>query len=360
MKPLQPALITLYADLLQQVTASTVPAGSVRTQIVKGREYLKANTTIGAERSTIYIGNAADPDAKIRAQAMREEMERARSRRQTIGLLHRAGFPRPAPELGRVLESLASANLFRKGMVLVGTAAYQCYSPMVGVILPAASMMTQDLDLATASLALSADFEERHIAAPSDDQASGSVQSFEQVLRRADSTFQSLPGLNPKTLPSHFRARSGFLVDVLVPQRSRKDTNPVPIPGLQAGGTPLQHLAWLINDPSPAIALYGSGVFVRVPQPARYAVHKLILAQKRHSDAIKRQKDLAQARSLIEALRGSEPHAFEDAMDDARSQGAKGWSEPIDRSLREMGLFGPIDQKAAQRSTMRSGRGKIR
>jgi hypothetical protein len=342
MRSLQPALITLYADLLQQVTTSTAPAASVRTQKIKGRDYLKANTTIGAERRTIYIGNASDPDAKIRAQAMREEMERARSRRQTIGLLHRAGFPRPSPELGRVLEALASANLFRKGIVLVGTAAYQCYSPMVGVILPAASMMTRDVDLATASLALSADFEERPTAAPDDDKAKGSVQSLEEVLRRADSTFQALPGLDPKTLPSHFRTRSGFLVDVLVPQRSRKDTNPVPIPRLQAGGTPLQHLAWLISDPSPAIALYGSGVFVRVPQPARYAVHKLILAQKRRSETIKRQKDLAQARALIEALRSSEPHAFEDAMDDARSQGAKGWSEPIDRSLQEMGLVDPI------------------
>jgi hypothetical protein len=345
MKSLQPALITLYADLLQQVTASTAPAASVRTQTVKGKDYLKANTTIGSERRTIYIGNAADPDAMIRAQAMREEMERARSRRQTIGLLHRAGFPRPSPEVGRVLEALASANLFRKGMVLAGTAAYQCYSPMVGVILPAASMMTQDLDLATASLALSADFEGRPTAAP-DDQAGAPVQSLGEILRWADSTFQALPGLDPKALPSHFRARSGFLVDVLVPQRSRKDTNPVPIPGLQAGGTPLQHLAWLINDPSPTIALYGSGVFVRVPQPARYAVHKLILAQKRRSDTIKRRKDLAQARSLIEALSGSEPHAFEDAMDDARSQGAKGWSEPIDRSLQELGLVDPVEQKA--------------
>jgi hypothetical protein len=342
MKSLQPALITLYADLLQQVAASTVPAGSVRTQNVKGKEYLKANTTVGAERRTIYIGNAADPDAKLRAQAMSEEMERARSRRQTIGLLRRAGFPAPSTELGRALEALASANLFRKGVVLVGTAAYQCYSPMVGVILPATSMMTRDLDLATASLVLSAEFEERPTAAAADDdQARGSVQSLEGILRRADPTFQALLGLDPKTLPSHFRAGSGFLVDVLVPQRSRRDTNPMPIPGLRAGGTPLQYLAWLINDPSPAVALYGSGVFVRVPQPARFAVHKLILAQKRHSDAIKRQKDLAQAHSLIEALRNSEPHAFEDAMEDARSQGRRRWSEPIDQSLHEMALFDP-------------------
>jgi hypothetical protein len=342
LKPLRPTLITLYADLLQQVQEVTVPAASIRTQNVKGKEYLKANISIGAERRTIYIGAAADAAAKLRAAAMSEEMERAKGRRQTVGLLRRAGFPAPTPELGRILEALASANLFRQGVVLVGTVAYQCYSPMVGAVLPAASMMTQDLDLAIASLALTADSEEQSLADIDGRRDAG--RTLEEILRRADPTFQALPGLNPRAAPSRFRARSGFIVEVLVPQRSRNDANPMPIPGLRAGGAPFHHLGWLIENPSPAVALYGSGVFVRAPQPARYAAHKLILAQKRDLHAIKRQKDLAQARSLIEALARSDPHAIEDTLEDARSQGAKGWSRPIDRSLREIGLSDPVAQ----------------
>jgi hypothetical protein len=61
--------------------------------------------------------------------------------------------------------------------------------------------------------------------------------------------------------------------------RGRDETNPVPLKGLEAGAAPLQHLAWLIEAPLLAAALWGPGVLVRIPQPARYAVHKLILAQ---------------------------------------------------------------------------------
>jgi hypothetical protein len=336
MRAIRPALLTLYAELLQQVQEITAPAGSVRTQRVKGKEYLKANTTVGAIRRTIHIGAATDPTAQLRAKAIGEEMERAKARRQMVGLLRRAGLPAPLPELGRILEALAAADLFHAGVVLVGTAAYQCYSPLVGAILPAASMMTQDLDIATASLTIAAPAEEPSIE--DNEGREKATQSLEEILRRADPSFMALPGLTPNAPASRFRARSGFLVEVLVPQRSRADADPMPIPGLRAGGSPFQHLAWLIDGPSQAAALYGSGVFVRVPQPARYAVHKLILAQKRRSsDAVKRRKDLAQARALIEAMKGNDPHAIEDAMEDAKNQGERGWRKPIDRSLREIG-----------------------
>ena len=339
MKPLQPALLTLYADLLQQLQETTLLAGSVRTQEVKGRDYLKANTTIGVQRTTLYIGAATDPEAKRKANAIQDEMQRARARRQTVGLLRRSGIPAPTTEMGRVLEVLASANLFRKGAVLVGTGAYQCYSPLVGTMLPAASMMTQDVDLATASLALSAG-EGQTSEINSEDQTGGpgSSPSLEDILRRADPTFTGILGLTPAAFPSHFRAKSGFMVDILVPVRSRADPNPMPIPALRAAGAPLQHLDWLIDSPNPAAALYGAGVLVSVPQPARYAVHKLILAQKRGPASVKRQKDLDQAKALIEALKQTDPFAVADVLEDARSRGKRGWRDPIDRSLQQLRL----------------------
>jgi hypothetical protein len=206
-------------------------------------------------------------------------------------------------------------------------------------MLPAASMMTQDVDLATASLALSAG-EGRDAASNNESQIEEprSSSSLEEILQRADPTFTGVPGLTPAAFPSHFRAKSGFLVDVLVPVRRSTDTNPMPIPALRAAGTPLQHLDWLIDSPAPAAALYGSGVLVSVPQPARYAVHKLILAQKREPASPKRQKDLDQATALIEALKQTELFALEDALEDARSRGKRGWQDPIDRSLHQIGL----------------------
>ncbi len=344
MKPLRSALLTLYADLLQQLQEVALPAGSVRIQEVKGKEYFKANTTIGAQRRTLYIGPADDPEARRKAAAIREEMHRARARRQTVGLLRRSGLPFPTPELGRVLEAIASAGLFRRGAVLVGTAAYQCYSPLVGAMLPAASMMTQDVDLATASLALSAEADGAHLRGEGSDRRR-EAPSLEDILRRADPTFAGVPGLTPTTFPSRFRARSGFMVDVLAPTRSRAHDTWAPIPALRAAAAAVEHLDWLIAGPSPAVALYGAGVLVQAPQPARYAVHKLIVAQRREAGSAKRQKDLDQARALIEALRQTEPFAVEDALEDARRRGRRGWRDRIDRSLREIGLNELVDSR---------------
>lgn len=61
-----------------------------------------------------------------------------------------------------------------------------------------------------------------------------------------------------------------------------------------------------------AAVLYRAGIAVRVPQPARLAVHKLILAQKRGGDTSKRAKDLKQADAVISALRASDLFAFRD------------------------------------------------
>jgi hypothetical protein len=101
------------------------------------------------------------------------------------------------------------------------------------------------------------------------------------ILRRADPTFAGRLGLNPKDLPSSFRANSGFTVDLLTPVLRRDDRNPMPLTNLRAGAVPLQHLKWLIENPVPVTVLHGSGIPAFVPQPARYAIHRLIIAQKR-------------------------------------------------------------------------------
>lgn len=324
-KPVQAAILTLYADLLQQVEASTEVVGSIRTQEIRGKEYLKANTTVGTVRKTIYLGPATDPEAKQKAEAIQHEMARAKARRQLVSLLRRSGLPGPRAEFGRVLEVLAAAGLFRGGMVLIGTAAYQSYPALVGAILPAGSLMTQDIDLGTASLAITPD--QNAIGA-----------SLEELLRRADPTFSGVPALsNSAALSSNFRNKSGLLVQVVTQVRTRNDTNPMAIPGLSAGAAPLLHLRWLIEEPIPAAVLHGAGILVRVPQPARYAVHKLILAQKRRTEPAKRLKDLIQAKALIEALSLSDPYAVPDQLEDARRQGP-GWRQPIERSLKEIGL----------------------
>jgi hypothetical protein len=328
MRPIAPNLLTLYADLVQSLSIPDEQGGSVYRHVVKGQSYLYASIRSGRSRDKLYLGPAADSEAQARAEAIRMAAERQKMRRKTISALRSAGLPCPDKELGRVLEVTAAAGLFQAGAVVVGTSAYQCYAPVIGALLPPAGMMTRDADIATASLALT-------VGAPGDD---NQRPSLEEILQAADPTFRGAPMLDRKAPPSRFRSASGFLVEVLVPMLRRTDTNPMPIPGLRAGGVPIQHMGWLIDDPIWAVVLHGSGALVRVPHPARYAVHKLLISQKRTMDAAKAAKDLDQAQALFEALGPTESDALQDALDDARARGKTGWAEPIDKSLRQRGM----------------------
>jgi hypothetical protein len=321
-KLISPAVQTLFADLVQQVETAPV-AGSVYRRTADGAEYIYAKISVGSTRLDQFVGKSGDPETEARVESLRVGTQLAAQRRRFVSILRREGLAGPDRTMGAILDALAHAGLFRAGAVLVGTAAYLVSEPLVGSRLPSPTLMTGDVDLATASLALTAEPPER----------------LETILRRADPTFEGVPQLKPKAPPSRFRNASGYLVDLVTPTRTRNDSNPVALTQLKAGAAPLQYLAWLIDGAVRTAALTGAGVLVNVPQPARFAVHKLILAQRRDaSGRSKRGKDLAQAKALIEVLRAHDPFALEDALADARGQGEAGWSAPISRSLIEIGL----------------------
>lgn len=313
---------TLFAELLQQVETAPRP-GSIYRRTLEGHEYLYAKTPIGANRIDQFIARSDNPTAQALANALRQGADLAGQRRRLVALLKREGLAALDRTMGAILDALAHAGLFKGGAVLVGAAAYLVSEPLVGSRLPSPTLMTGDLDLATASVAITAD----------------PPENLETILRRADPTFEGLVQLKPQAPPSRFRNASGYLVDLVTPTRIRQDANPAALTKLNAGAAPLQHLAWLIEGSVQTVALWGPGVLVNVPQPARFAVHQLIPARKRDpSGRLKRAKDLAQAKALIEILREHDPFALEDALADARAQGAKGWSDPIARSLKEIGL----------------------
>jgi len=317
-----PSVQTLFADLAQQV-ATAPRAGSVYRRGRDGPEYIYAKIPVGNDRIDTFIGKSGDPNAEAEAELLQGGMALAADRRRIVAMLRRHGLAGPDRTLGAALDALAHAGLFREGAVLIGTGAYLVSEALVGSRLPTSTLMTGDLDLATASLALSADPPER----------------MEDILKRADPTFSAVMQLDPRQPSSHFRNAQGYLVDLVTPKLRRDDANPMPLRALQAGAAPLQHLAWLIEDPVATVALWGAGIPIAVPQPARFAVHKLILAQRRdQANRIKRSKDLAQARALIEVLLQHDRFALVDVLADARGRGRDGWSIPIDRSLTELGL----------------------
>lgn len=325
---LQPLVGTMFADLVQQVETAA-PVGSVYTRSRDDIEYIYAKVPVGAGRLDRFVGKAGDPEAEEQATLFKTGAEQAKRRRETIAMLRRHGLAGPDRALGSALDAIAFAGLFRNGGVLVGTAAYMMMEPLVGSRLPAVTLLTGDLDLAMAHLTIAAEPPER----------------MADILRRADPSFSGIPQLDPRKPPSRFRADNGFLIDLLTPTRSRTDSNPMVLKWLDAGAAPLQYLGWLIEEPVPTVALWGSGVSLCVPQPARFAIHKLILAQRRDpANRPKRAKDLAQASALIKALLKFDRFALLDGLQAARSKGKKGWVEPIARSLEELGMGDRIDR----------------
>ncbi|MBV8567510.1 MAG: hypothetical protein JO273_18835 [Methylobacteriaceae bacterium] len=315
---LSPNVQTLIADLVQSVPHETVRAASVHTKMVAGKKYLYAREKIATTFRDRSLGPADDPAAIALAGDLRSAGKRARERSKLVTLIKRAGVPFPSKDMARLMSALSDAGLFAKGAVLVGTAAFQLYPCVVGALLSKGSLQTQDLDLAIATVAIR------------------SEEPLLEILRVANPTFRALSGLDPRAFPKRFIADNGFAVEILTPVRSRADADSTPIRGLRASATPMQFLNYLIRDAMPAVALVGSGVPVTVPLPARYAVHKLIVAQRRQPGSLKRPKDLGQAMELIEALAMSEPNALEDALAEARARGPE-WRRLVAASLKEIG-----------------------
>jgi hypothetical protein len=331
-------ILTLCADLDQSLALDDVPAGSAYDHTVAGRVYTYLSERQGVARIKHYLGPKDSPETLERLRTSEDARLRAGLRRDLVRLLKSSGLPGPPTAVGRVLEVTARAGLFRNGAVLVGTVAFQCMGPLVGHALPVAAMATQDADIATATLKLAASLDAGFGPDPDGAEAETTALSLEAILKRADPSFSPTPTLSKTALPARFRSADGLMVEVLVPRLRRTDPTPIPIKPLQAGGLPLQQLDWLIRHPVNAVALHGTGVQLKVPQPARYAVHKLIIAQKPERNAAKRIKDLDQAAALIEALRANDPDALDDALADARRRGKRGWSDPIAASLARLGL----------------------
>jgi hypothetical protein len=313
-------VMTLYADLAQRLGLQDVRPASISTKTVDGKKYLYAVEKDGAARIQRFLGPVTSVSAQESAEQIKRAAAQAKELRSTVTLLKNARIPGPSLLLGRILEVIANAGLFNRGVTLVGTAAYQTYSCVIGSYLPAATLTTNDVGLSLAEFV-----------------ASGEEERIEGILKRADPTIQPHWFTDDK-LPRVFKTSSGFTVDFLTTlRRGKKSGEPILVESLGCSAVPLSFHEYPVEETVEAVALYGTGVLVRVPAPIKFAVHKLIVAQRRaRTEAAKKQKDLRQARELIDIFLETDESALQDAIDEARARG-KGWKSAINASLREIG-----------------------
>ncbi len=269
-------------------------------------------------RSQKYVGPET-PELLERIARHREDRDDVRERRAIVSALVRSfRLPQPPAEIGAVLEALAHAGVFRLRGVLVGTTAYQAYSAMLGVRLPAAILRTGDVDIAqfkTISVAV----EDR-------------TPPIFDVLRGVDSSFRPVPHGSHRRRVTSYAARGGLRVDFLTPNEGRETIVPQKLPAPQTEAQPLRFLDYLIRHPQPAVVLHNAGVYVSVPAPERYAVHKLIVTHRRRAGLAKRDKDILQAEALLRILAGKYPHELRAAWKEAVARGPS-WRKALAESV---------------------------
>lgn len=301
MKEIDLVYRTMYAELLQRSLDGAfhadfdgAPGNFVRVP-VKGRSFWYFDEKTGEGPRRRYVGPADDQEIQTRVTEFKAVKDDIRGRSKLVStLLREARLPPPERMTGDVVAALAEAGLFRLRGVLVGTVAYQIYAGYLGIRLPLATMQTGDTDLAQ-SHALS-------------NAIGDTIPNVLNVLKQVDPSFRSIPHRQDKARTTKFRNATGYEVEFLTPNTGSADNDDraSPMPALGgASAQPLRFLDYLIVEPVHAVLLHKAGIPVLVPSPERFAVHKLIVAARRQDTGItasKRDKDVAQATSLIEAL----------------------------------------------------------
>lgn len=133
------------------------------------------------------------------------------------------------------------------------------------------------------------------------------VDDLVAALKSVDPTFKPMFHGNSPNLVAGFISASGFKVEFLTPNRGNQayeaSIAPMPALGPGVGAQVLRFLDFLIKDPIRTVVLHEAGIPVSVPQPSRYAVHKLIVSTMRSSGMeAKVAKDLSQVVDLLEAF----------------------------------------------------------
>lgn len=331
------AYATLVAELLDrcldaQFDADFDEAGSFIKVKSKDRHYwyYKPSLRGGAADKRVYVGPADDAEINRRVETFKSYKNDFQARRRIVSTLVReARLFAPDQRVGDVVEAVWKAGLFRLRACLVGTIAFQTYGTVLGYRMSGASLQTGDIDLAL--------FHSISVA------VEDTMPPVLAVLKGVDESFRPIPQLGDEAGPSRFQADQGLRVEFLTPNRGSDDhaDKPAAMPSLGgASAMPLRFLDFLIRDPVRTVLLHKGGVPVLVPDPNRYAVHKLIVAARRRTGTGKDLKDLEQAAKLAEALQATGRTAdLKDAYEEARERGTA-WREALDASLFRLDRLG--------------------
>ena len=300
------AVTTIYAELAQLCldaeAAGTDPAsydavGAITpaAKTIRGRIYWYAQyTDIEGRQRQSYIG----PDNEVTQNALtalqdlsaREEMQR---RRDMVKMLRSAGFSTLNHLASGAILALDRTGIFKAGVTLVGTPAYQAILNRFGFS-ENPPIQTNDID-----------FSVRHFELAIPEQV-----DIANAMREWNPKSFQVPSFNLKDGSSSFKIRGkDFHIDFLTNGASNETGKSAQLPNLGFNAQKLPFLDYLVDSAEKTLLLSTYGVVIPVPNAARFAFHKCAVAADRPTifDA-KREKDKHQARTLFGILLERDPY----------------------------------------------------
>ena len=327
-----------YHDLVSLLLdeAVTELRGAPTPRQINGKTYWYDRYRIGSDIHESYLGEET-PDLLGRLEQFEafraERASRRQERSRIVRLLRSERYLGMDGATGSLMAALSRAGVFRLGGTLVGTTAFRMYEGELGLRLTLdQTAMTNDIDIAS--------FERLSLAL-----GDTVAPALQDVFGAFD--FAPIPSLDRKRVWRWRQASTETMIEFLTPSFEEEE-GLRDLPALGVSAQSLHFLGFLIANPLPAAAVYRNGILMQIPRPERFAIHKLIVSDRRKDgpDSLKARKDLQQAELLIEILSEDRPGDLADAYADALSRGPK-WREHLERSLGRT----PISRERLERLT---------
>ncbi len=286
----------LYTQLLTECLSGAAPSGrglSFVTKKIRGGTHWYLQFTVGSRKTQHYVGPDTVETRELIAREKKlwqEAKPDIRQRENLVAMLASGGAYTMSGVEARLFEVLERVGVFAVGGVLVGSHAFALYGNMLGVRWESQTTRTHDVDIAGDYRVLIG-VRDREVR-------------LKQALLESELGFIEVPALDRKSPSTTFRIRGKQLsVDILTPMLGRTSSKAVHLGVLDAYAEPVRFLDFVLDDLQPAVILAKAGILINVPAPARYALHKLVISQRRPAAMqTKTKKDIDQADQLLTIL----------------------------------------------------------
>lgn len=329
---------TLYAELVEHLRGAEFVrsfADLKGTFTLRDRAdgrywYFRTSEGIGPNVADLFIGPDDEATRALMAayQNGRGAAEESAARLTRLAaMLRKGGITVTDSGSLKILRGFANAGVFKMGGVLIGTHAFVAIGNALGIRWPS-SLQTQDVDFGSFAT------NRVGLGIPQTPQTLADVPKAIDTLAMGFIPNVRLHSAVPPT--SYIIPGKELRIDLLTSPAGPDREAPVLIPRLGVHAQPLEFMDYLLQETTDAACVGNKAVLVKVPDPARFAVHKLLVASNRDlRHAAKAEKDRIQAAYLMNHLEQERPGDLAMAVEAAMERGPS-WRRRIQAQARLM------------------------